>query len=95
MFNAKREEKKKLAMACDQLLNEMLTYGPDSQEFKDGLDRLERVHKLRQRTKLTGGVSPDTVAIVLGNLMGIVIIVGYEQKHVVASAAQKFLLKTH
>ena len=95
MFNAKREEKKKLAQACDQLLNEMLTFGPGSPEFNEGLERLERIHKLRQRTKLTGGVSPDTVAIVLGNLAGIVIIVGYEQKHVVASAAQKLLLKAH
>jgi len=96
MFNnAKRTEKQQLSMATGQILTEMLTYGPDSPEYPDMLDRLERVTKVRKTTSPMKGVSPDTVAIVAGNLLGILTIVAYEQKHVMVSTAQKFLLKAH
>lgn len=38
-------------------------------------------------------VSPDTMAIVLGNLAGIVVIVGYEKANVVTSKALSFVMK--
>jgi hypothetical protein len=36
-------------------------------------------------------VSPDTLAAVAGNLLGIIVIVGYENKHVITSKALSFL----
>lgn len=90
---AKRQEAKKLDIACDQLLNEMLTYGPDTPEFQECLEKLERVNKIRMAKSLLKNVDSNTLLIVLGNLLGIGIIVGYEQRHVVTSIATKFLLK--
>ena len=93
--HAKRQEKEKLSIAIDQLLNEMLTYGPDSPEYPELLERLEKINNIRRSRNFTKGVSPDTMALVAGNLIGILIIVGYEQKHVMVSTAQKLLLKAH
>lgn len=38
-------------------------------------------------------VTPDTLALVASNLIGILVIVGYEQKHIVSSKALGFLGK--
>ena len=39
-------------------------------------------------------VSPDTMAIVAGNLLGIALIVGHERMNVVTSKALGFVLKS-
>ena len=93
--SAKRVEKKKLSMTIDQLLNEMLTYGPDSPEYPALLKQLKQLNKIRTTSSPMKGVSPDTVVLAAANLAGILVIVAYEQKHVMVSAAQKFLLKAH
>lgn len=92
---AKRQENKKFSIAMDQLLNEIITYGPDSPEYPVLLKQLKQISKLRTASSPTKRVSPDTVVLAAGNLAGILVIVAYEQKHVMVSAAQKFLLKAH
>lgn len=58
--------------------------GPYSEDYNDLLKRLERLYDLKaqQRPKK---VSPDTLALIAGNLAGILLIVAYEQKHVITS----------
>jgi hypothetical protein len=58
----------------------------DSPEFKQTLKHLERLYALKG-SKDRKGINPDTVLLVLGNLLGIVIIVAYEQRHVWTSKA--------
>jgi len=76
------------------VLIQMEVYGPDSEhnEFQDLLSYLERLYALKT-DKSKRKVSPDTLATVLGNLLGIVIIVAYEQKHVMVSKAKDFILR--
>lgn len=94
MFNsAKRKEKLKLAIATDQLLTEMISSDMDSPNYSEALDRLERVNKIRKTSSPMRGVSPDTIVTTAGSLLGVLVIVAYEQKHVWVSAAAKHLPK--
>lgn len=75
-----------------RVLDEMEAYGPDSPEWPMLVDRLEELSKLKAEYR-PKRVNPDTRAIVLGNLAGILIIVAYEQKHVMTSKAVGFILR--
>lgn len=58
----------------------------DSEDYDKILTRLERLSALR-RTPVDRRVNPDTRAMILGNLLGIVMIVGHERAHVITSKA--------
>lgn len=75
----------------EQVLQYMAGYDPIDAEFEDSMEKLERLTKLKGEQPKK--VSPDTLAIVLGNLAGILVIVAYEQKHVMTSKATQFILK--
>lgn len=75
----------------ERVLNEMKTYGPDSPEFEAQLKYLERLSGMKEKTKSIMRVSPDTVAIVAGNLLGILIIVAYEQSHPMTSKGLSYI----
>lgn len=75
------------------VLTEMNTYGPDSEEFPALLSYLERLTRLKSEQRSNISVSPDTIAVVAGNLLGILLIVAYEQNHVMVSKAASFALK--
>jgi hypothetical protein len=76
----------------NKVLVEMSTSDPDSEEYSALLGNLERLVRLKDEK--SSRVSPDTMAIVAGNLLGILIIVAYEQKHVMVSRAVGFIMKT-
>jgi hypothetical protein len=56
------------------------------------MGHLETVHELKSK-KDRWRVSPDTMAIVAGNLIGIVIMVKYERFNVLTSKAKDMLLR--
>ncbi len=66
------------------VLVEMQQYGPESSEYLKMMSYLERLHALKTKNRRQP-MSRDTLAIVIGNLAGILIIVAYEQKHVMTS----------
>lgn len=76
-----------------KVLSEMNHYGPKSDEYPALVTHLERLVQLRNEEKRSR-ISPDTLAIVAGNLAGILIIVAYEHSHVMASKATNFVMKT-
>ena len=82
----KRTEEKYLDELIERVVEDMQMFGPESEEYPKLVNTLERLHKLKAEKK-PSRVSPDTVAIVLGNLLGILIIVMYEEKHVITSKA--------
>jgi tetrahydromethanopterin S-methyltransferase subunit G len=70
-----------------KVLSEMDTVEEvDSPEYKEMMKRLERLYKLQaqQRPKR---ISRETILIVAGNLVGILIIVAYEKNNVWTSKA--------
>ena len=92
MFRKKTKHDADLDAATDVIFAEMSTYGPDSPEYTNLLGHLERVYTLRKDSNAKK-VSPDTLALVAGNLLGILIIVAYEQKHAMTSKGLGFILK--
>lgn len=68
------------------VLTEMKHQGPGSEEYPKLMSLLERLYKLKMEHNREP-VSSDTIAMVAGNLMGILLIVAYEQKHVMTSKA--------
>lgn len=92
MFNLKRRELTALDETMTMVLAEMKETNPSSPEFHAMLERLERLSKLRAQDAQKR-VSPDTLAIVVGNLAGILLILNYERAHVVTSKALGFVMK--
>lgn len=90
MFGKFRQDEIKYDDAIERLLGEMNTYDPDTPEYRNALEALERVTKIKAESRKSK-VSADTAAIVLGNLVGILIIVAYEQKHAWTSKASVYI----
>jgi len=73
------------------VLTEMNTYGPDSPEYPALLASLEKLNSMKANNKHIMRISPDTLAIVAGNLVGILIIVAYEQNHAMTSKGLNYI----
>jgi len=68
----------------DLVLKEMHLLKLGSEEYLTLLGCLERLNDLRLKEHREP-ISRDTIALIAGNLMGILLIVAYEQKHVITS----------
>lgn len=90
MFPKKSPEPTGLEKAIDSLLNEMAALNGDDAEYAKMADQLEKLYKLKAIDK-PEKVSPDTLALIAGNLAGIIMIVGYERANVVTSKALGFI----
>jgi hypothetical protein len=86
----KNQETKGLNDAIDRVLAWMKDADPTSVEYSKTVTQLEKLYALRNKKK---SVSPDTLAIVLGNLAGIIMILNHERAHVVVSKALGFVMK--
>jgi len=81
----------KLDEVMDRLLRDMDNYGPDSKEYPKMMKQLQKVVKMRQQE--TRKIDRNTMLLVAGNLLGILVIVAYEQKHVFTSKGLGHILK--
>lgn len=84
------KEKTGLEKAIDQLLSEMANFSGDDDEYSKMADQLEKLYKLKDIDK-PDRVDANTLALIAGNLAGIVLIVGYERANVVTSKALGFV----
>jgi hypothetical protein len=91
--NIFQKKPSKLDEPIDKVLAEMETFGPGTSEYTDLLGQLERLMTMK-REERHNRVSPDTWAVVGGNLAGILSIVAYEQKHVMVSKALGMVLRS-
>lgn len=65
-----------------------------ARDYDIRLDVIERLDKLRiDKREPKKGISPDTVVVVVGNLLGIVLILTYEKVNVVTSKALGFVMR--
>jgi len=95
MFGKKQETNPKLDELEDRLLVELLEYVIDSDEYSKIVNHLERIEEIRN-PKRERSFSWDNVILVGGNLLVVLTIVAYEQKHVFTSKGLNFVrpLKT-
>ncbi len=80
----KSESVKSIDTLIESVLAEMRMMGVDSEEYPRLMTYLERLHELKAKER-PQRVSRDTVALIAGNLVGILLIVAYEQEHVMTS----------
>lgn len=97
MFNNKqtKEERPGLDMAIDHALTQLQNHSPDSSEYIKIVDQLERLYKLQvPSAEPAKPVSKDAIIAVVGNIAGIVMILGYEKAHVITTKALGFVIKS-
>lgn len=92
MLARKPEQRTRLDDVIDELLNRMIEETDDADKYAKMVGQLDRLHKMREQY-LPKRVSPDTLAIIAGNLIGIVLILGYERANVMTSKAIAFVLR--
>lgn len=76
------------------VLGEMSSVGVSSDQYPKYMEYLERLNGIKAKRR-RDPVSRDVVAQIFGNLMGILIIVAYEQKNVITSRAFGELIRTN
>lgn len=76
----------------DDMLLEVKGYALDSDEYIKIIDQIVKVQTLIDANRRQS-VSPDTIAMIVGNLAGIGLILSYERVNVIASKAVGFVLK--
>ena len=84
MIFRKNEQDRALDELINSSMNELAMTAVDSEEHPKLMSALERLQKLKA-SKSRKPISTDTIAIVAGNLLGILIIVAYEHAHVMTS----------
>lgn len=93
MFKKTPKEKSLLDHAIDKVHTEMTAVSADSDDYAKMRKQLSKLYALKEAETSNNRVSRDTLALVLGNLTGIVLIVGHERAHVVGSKALALLHK--
>lgn len=91
MFGRKpKVEDTQLEREMIRILDEMNTTSQHSEEYPKLLASLERINRLRT-AKTSRKLTPDVVIQAVAPLFGILILVAYEQKHVITSKGMNFI----
>lgn len=77
----------------DEALAQLKGIEVGSDEYNRKMDQITKLYTLREKHSAKR-VSPDALALIAGNLAGIVLILNYERAHVVTSKALGFVLKS-
>lgn len=81
-----------LTRAIDKAFVDLNCHTSEKDEYAKTVDQLTKLYSLKEDPSRSR-VSKDTLALVSGNLIGILLIVGHERAHVVTSKALTFLGK--
>ena len=93
LFTKKSETDLRFEAEINGLLTQMRGKDPGTPEYQAQLKALKKLIKMRDSSKNARKISPDTLAIVLGNLAGVLVIVSYEKHNIVTSKALTFVQK--
>ena len=90
--NIFKKEKTMLEKEIEEVLLDMKDMYVDSDEYEVALNHLSTLHEINSKEK-KWNVSPDTMAVVAGNLLGIMLILKHEELNVITSKAMSFVIK--
>lgn len=79
-------------LAIEDVLSEMKGFTADAKEFDAMTTQLQKLHALKVAEKPCA-VDPNTLAMIGGNLLGIVLILEFERMNVITSKAMSFVSK--
>lgn len=87
--------KKKSVLEQEKLaiLERMHEMDPCDDMYGKLCDRLDTINALEKKMKSGKGVSGDTIALISANLAGIVLVLLWEEKHVIATKAFNMITK--
>lgn len=88
----KKNKRTYLEKEIDNILKTMLIMDAASEEYTVMAQNLERLYKLKA-VDSTKKVSPDTMALVAANLLGLVLIMSFEKTNVITTKALGFVLR--
>lgn len=80
----RRDKVEAIDAQIDSVLLEMTNVGVLDEKYPKLMVYLDRLNKMKTDNR-PSPVSRDTIILVLGNIAGILVIVAYEQKHVMTS----------
>ena len=78
--------------AIEEIYSEMKGFTADSEEYCKMTDQLLKLHSMKTVDR-SHRVSPDTLATIGANVLGIALILHYERLHVVTSKALTFVTR--
>lgn len=79
--------------AINRVLSRMQYLEPDSEEYGTLVQRLDKLYSMKNSSS-NNRISADAMITVGANLLGIILILGYERAHVVTSKALGFVVKS-
>jgi hypothetical protein len=79
----------------EKVLEELRVHDPNTKEFAANLTYLERLTELKAETRRKMRISPDTLVTTGGTLLGILLIIAYEQKHAMVSKGFGFKIPSN
>lgn len=88
-----KKQKTELDIVIDDVLARMRVVGPDDEEYEKLVSYLSTLVSQRDENRKGRRVSPDTLAIVLGNIGVVVAIILFEREEVITTKAKDFVLK--
>lgn len=93
MFNKQKDKKPNIKQEVDHIIGYMAGLEPDSKEYSTAASNLDVLVKAKSCENTTKKISPDTIAVVVGNLLGIVLVLNYEKMNVITSKAFGMIIK--
>ncbi len=91
MFSRKKlPEEVELNSEITRVLAVLARCEPDSEEYTAAVDNISKLYAQKENIP-SNRISPDMLATVVANLLGLVLIVGHERANVIAGQAIKFL----
>lgn len=92
MLRRKDPESTPLQGVIDRLCFQMMEMDESTDEYAKMVERLVKLQKAKE-IDIPKRISPDTLLLVAGNLVGIIAILSYENTRVITSRAIAFVLK--
>lgn len=93
-FFKSESEPNRLDPVIDQLILELGGHDGESDEYTQICENLKLLYEAKANEPKPSAVSPDTIAVIAGNIAGIAMILSYEKVNVVTSKALGFVLRT-
>jgi len=88
----KKDKRTNLEKEIDSIIIDMSNYEVHSKEYSVIVENLEKLYKVKTNES-SHRISPDTIAIIAGNLLGIALIMGYEKANIITTKALGFVLR--
>ena len=89
---AKKDKRTNLEKEIDNVLVKLNGLSSDSKEYQTVSENLKRLYEAKSCERQRS-ISPDTIAVVAGNLLGIALILWHEKTEIITTKALAFIIK--